>query len=325
MKVRSRRRHDWAALAVALLALSLCGAFGPQGLGGAPVAGAAEHALADFYFQTNLGDPAERAASIADFRRLHTRWQRIDVAWSALEPTQGTYDEVQLAWLDAAVDELRAADIKVILTVAMLPTWAQDRSYGGFAGAAPPIRDDALDDFGRLGEFLATHFAGRVSDFECWNEPNLWGYIYPQRTADDAYFAARLYLPCSRRSTPASARRHRRAGRRRSHRSTSASTTATAPARSASRASWPNGAAAYFDVYSHHPYTPGGTLHPRPRRAQRPDHHGRPPEPADAAQALPGQALLPDRVRLQHQLQRGVGFTVNELQQANYLRRPTPT
>ena len=36
--------------------------------------------------------------------------------------------------------------------------------------------------------------AGKAQALEAWNEPNLWMFLYPQRTPDDPYFAARTYL-----------------------------------------------------------------------------------------------------------------------------------
>ena len=292
-----------------LAGVLLWGAAGPGRLIGVPDAGAAERALADFRFETSLADQGVRTSTVGDFTDLHTRWVRLDVFWSALEPTSGVYDPSQLALLDAAVDELKAAGIKVMFTVYGLPVWAQDHSYRGFSGAAQPIRDDALDDFGRLGEFLASHFSGRVRALECWNEPNLWPFLYPQRTADDAYFAPRLYLRMLKAFY---------AGVQRGDADMLVVAGATGPLgpndrnrtspQRFARFLADHGAAAYFDVYSHHPYTPGGSLHPQPEAAaQRPDHDRRPAEPADPAAPLPHQALLPDRVRLQHELRRVFG------------------
>ena len=87
----------------------------------------------------------------------------------------------------------------------------------------------------------------------------------------------------------------------------SGSTTSTARARSASRASCAAAdAGRYFDVYSHHPYTPGGSLYPAPGQPPNdPIHHRDARQPAHAAPALPAQALLPHRVRLRHAPVRG--------------------
>ena len=306
-----------------LAGVLLCGAAGPGWLGGAPDARAAERALADFRFESSLADQAVRTSTIGDFSDLHTRWVRLDVFWSAVEPTSGVYDPIQLALLDASVDELRAAGIKVMFTVYGLPVWAQDHSYGGFSGAAQPIRDDALDDFGRLGEFLASHFSGRVRALECWNEPNLWPFLYPQRTADDAYFAPRLYLRMLKAFY---------AGVQRGDAEMLVVAGATGPLGPNDRNRTSpqrfaafladHGAAAYFDVYSHHPYTPGGSLHPQPEAA-----------PSDPTTTV-GLQNLPTLLRLFptkpfYLTEYGyntsytvvMGITVDQTRQAEYLRR----
>lgn len=293
------------------------------GLGGATVAGAAERALSDATFQIRLGDPAARAASIAEFKDLHTRWVRVDVSWAALEPSSGAYDGALLTDLDAAVDELRAGGRKVLFTVSGLPGWAADRSYGGPPGASPPIRKDALDDFSRLGELLAARFGGRVRALECWNEPNLWPYLYPQRTVDDPYFAARTYLGMLKAFY---------AGVKRGDPDVLVVAGATAPLGTDDRARTSpqrfarfladHGAARYFDVYSHHPYTPGGSLRVHPEAA--------PSGPSDTVtlQNLPTLLrLFPTKpfylTEYGYNTRYTVimGVTVSKTRQAGYLRR----
>ena len=205
-----------------------------------------------------------------------------------------------------------------------LPEWAQDHSYGGFSGAALPIRDDALDDFGRLGEFLAAHFSGRVRALECWNEPNLWTFLYPQRTADDAYFAPRLYLRMLKAF---------HAGVQRGDPDMVVVAGATAPLgpndrnrtspQRFARFLADHGAAAYFDVYSHHPYTPGGSLHilsPRLRPAT--------PPPRSACRicrrccaSSPASPSTSPSTPTAHATPYMFGLTVTPTLQADYLRR----
>jgi hypothetical protein len=257
-----------AAFLVALALASLWLAAATPSEGGAPVAHAAERGLFDYSFAQHLDDDALRAAGLRDFTHLHTRWLRIDVLWSSLEPTRGAYDEAYVAQLDAAADDLHAAGISLLFTLSNLPGWAQDHSYDVPPGSAYPIRDDAVDDFGRAGEFMAAHFAGRVRALECWNEPNLLTFLYPQRTADDPWFAPRMYLRMLKAFS---------AGVRRGDASMLVVAGATAPVGSNDRNRTSpqrfarflagQGAAEYFDVYSHHPYTPGGTPDPDPEAA----------------------------------------------------------
>ena len=184
-----------------------------------------------------------------------------------LEAEQNSYAAAEVARLEDLVNELRLTGIKVLLGVNYLPTWAQDRSYSGNPGTAYPIRSDALNDFERLGEFLAAHFGDRVRDIECWNEPNLWMGLYPQRTAKDDYFAARSYLRMLKAF---------HAGVQRGNPAVRVVAGATAPIglndrlrtspQRFARFLKNHGAGNYFDVYSHHPYTPGGSVHRAPDR-----------------------------------------------------------
>ena len=206
-------------------------------------------------------------------RGLGAQWVRLGVDWAALEPTRGEYSPTELARLDALVDDFHAAGVKLLLTTYSMPSWATDRywwshppfGYPEGPQAFYPIRSDALRDYGALAESLARRYKGRVQALECWNEPNMWFCLYPQRTADDPYFAARVYLRMLKAF---------RAGVVRAGTGVRVVAGATAPvglndryrtspqrfARFLRRA----GAGRYFDVYSHHPYTPGGSLYTAP-------------------------------------------------------------
>ena len=175
---RPRRSALCAALGVLLLALlwSLASA------AGAPEARAVAKGIIEPRIEQPGISPDRRAALIREIGpRLHARWVRLVVSWNLLEPEQGTYATAEVERLDGLVDELRARGIRVILTTCYMPAWAGDRSfwddpppgYGKGPQGFTPIAADALDDYSRLGEWLATHFRGRVSALECWNEPNL--------------------------------------------------------------------------------------------------------------------------------------------------------
>jgi hypothetical protein len=265
-------------------------------------------------------------------RGLGASWVRMTVNWAVLEPGRGRYSEYELQRLDALVSDLHAAGVKVILTTAAAPTWAQDSSLWEHppAGVAKgpqsfyAIRSGALKDFGRLGEFLARHFKGRAQALECWNEPNLWPFLYPQRTAADPYFAARTYLRMLKAF---------HAGVDRARTGVRVIAGATAPvglndvyrtspqrfARFLQRAR----AGRYFDVYSHHPYTPGGSVNRAP---------GQPPNDPSTTVTLYNLGTL---IRLfprkpfyiteygyatRPSLALG-GFAVSETDQARYLRQ----
>ena len=110
--------------------------------------------------------------------------------------------------------------------------------------------------FDDLGAFLASHFAGSVNHFECWNEPNLGLSLYPQTQHGNAHYAEQVYLKMLQAFYD---------GAKRGSSSAQVIAGATCPrgygdAGSTSPlafATWlsQHGAAKYCDGYSHHPYT----------------------------------------------------------------------
>jgi len=109
------------------------------------------------------------------------------------------------------------------------------------------IRSAALDDYADLGQFLATHFVGRVQALECWNEPNLWLLSAFNKGVDRAHTSVKVVAGAT---APLGTNDRYR----------------TSPQRFA-RYLKTHHAASSFDGYSHHPYTPGGTAHPAPNGA----------------------------------------------------------
>lgn len=134
---------------------------------------------------------------------LQAGWTKIAIDWAALEPREGEYNETYFASLDSILSKLHAKGIKVILTEYMVPRWASDSSLWN----SPPSQDDekgykslyaptgkGIQAFGNLGTELATRFGQYDVLYECWNEPNLYYFLYPQTKPGDSYFGARTYL-----------------------------------------------------------------------------------------------------------------------------------
>ena len=232
--------------------------------------------MCDIRIQDTAADPTQLLDAIDELdAELGAGWVRLAVSWRDLEPTPGVYSEAQLANLDYLTGELSARGIQLLATICYTPRWASDQSFwdsppGGHATGYQsfyPIDDAALDDFGRTAEFLAARYAGRIAAYEVWNEPNLWPYLYPQRTDDDRWFAAHTYLKMLKAWS---------AGIRRGDPNALVVAGGTAPLgrddvcrtspQSFARYLRSQGAAEYFDAYSHHPYTPGGTTNKAPDR-----------------------------------------------------------
>lgn len=255
-------------LLLATLLLGLCGGLA------APARATVFKGICSPQLEAESPDSAARTGLVREIRHgLGARWVRIGVNWATLEPTRGEYAVEELARLDALVRDLHASGLKIVLTTCYTPSWATQSYWwthppSGFPdGPQPfyPVRSGALKDYRRLGKFLAHRFRGSIQALECGNEPNLWMFLYPQRTASDPNFAARVYLSMLKAF---------HGGVASAHAGVSVVAGATAPvglddvyrtspqrfARFLRRA----GAARYFDVYSHHPYTPGGSIYAAP-------------------------------------------------------------
>ena len=261
------RLHGLALLVVVALAALVFGAAGPPQIGGTLTACAAERALFDGHLLNDVGDLEKREACIADLAELHSSSVRLDVSWAAFEPKQGVHDETQAANLDAAVNGLRARGIRVMLTVRGLPP--------GRRTAPTASRRRCRADSRRCPRRLRP--PRRVPGLALQRpraRPRVLERAQPLALPLSAAHGRRPLLraahstcACSSRSTPACSAATPTCWSWPARRRPSASTTATAPARSASRASSRTTAPRrYFDVYSHHPYTPGGSAQPRPRR-----------------------------------------------------------
>ncbi len=306
---RSPLRLAAGATALAVCLLVLSAVLFPV----APAQATVAKGMCDGRIQDSSCDQTELLTPISEVGDdLRVGWVRLILNWPRIEPTRGVYNETELARLDYVIGELRARNVKVLLTICYMPAWASDQSFWdsppmGYSKGYQvfyPIKDGCLDDLGRTGEYLASRFAGKANAYEVWNEPNLWPYIYPQRTASDPDFAARTYLKMLKAYS---------AGIRRGDPTALILAGATAPmgtnnvwrtspqtfARYLQR---PRRGAVLRRLLA--PSVHAGRLGQQGARSapERHEHHRHAVQPGTAAAPLPRQALLPDRVRLQHGL-----------------------
>jgi hypothetical protein len=115
-----------------------------------------------------------------------------------------------------------------------------------------------LAQFESLGAFLAGRYKGSADYFECWNEPNTGGSLYPQSRPDSRFFGARTYAKMLHAFHD---------GVKRAASSAVVIAGGTAPRgadddfstspRTFATYIRDHVAARYFDAYSHHPYQQG--------------------------------------------------------------------
>ena len=215
--------------------------------------------------------------------RLGADAVRINVSWHDAEPRRGVYDEGYLQRVANVVRDTHAHGMEALVLVWRPPHWASDRSLwshpppGEQPGVYQPCYPPALDALGELSglmKHMAQTMQGQVHAYSCWVEPNLWTYLYPQRTASDSAFAAHRYTKILaafsqgvRAGDPAALVVAGETGP-----TGDDSRLRTSPRLFAHQIK-AAGAAAYFDIYAHHPYPAAGNPRIGPSAMPRDPSH----------------------------------------------------
>ena len=324
-------------LAVVLLILALAGLVATPAAAGTAARAIVDPDLAE---QTS----AQRAASLAEIGgQLKAQYVRLDVHWDRAEPAPGWYDPAYLDDVEELVDLAVGKGLKVVICFAYPPEWASDATLwnappAGFARGYQPFyapRADAADDFGAMVGTVATRFKDKVFAYECWNEPNLWLFMYPQQKKVGDDFAIERYALLLRACHDAVDGVDGVGGADPAALVIGGTTApigeadATVPSPYRTRpAYWAMrmkalGLAEFFDAYSHHPYIPGGTTDIRPEAP--------PSDPRTTVQLGNISTLLkifPDRDFYLTEFGYNTSFSqmfggraLTQAQQADYLRR----
>lgn len=224
--------------------------------------------------------------------KLNAKYVRFDVYWNQAEPGQDVFAENKRGsgYLDNVVKAVDAADaegLKVIIVTYRVPKWASDQDLwptpSGYADKYTPSKAGIVE-FGHFAQHLASLLRGKVLAYEAWNEPNLGVYLYPQRT--DTKDGAGAWVFPNVAHTRTWAVDHYVAMLKQFYQAVKdpdgdpAALVAggctspigyddywrTSPQTFAKELA-AAGAGEYFDVYDHHPYTPGGSKDMRPEAA----------------------------------------------------------
>jgi hypothetical protein len=287
---KSARPRKLARLIAGVVAGLACAAAGLAFILAAPLPGATAVAstlgrgIVDYRLEQTAVDPAVVPGLVAEMGQgaLGAGWTRVLVHWNKLQPKAPTgsettdaqkYDPAYLTQLDGIVGQLKAANIRIVLTPLDVPKWASDEKLwkspqaGYKAGVyepfyAPDMSTSSLASaqFKALGEFLAARYKDKAGYFECWNEPNQGQYLYPQTPVSAKSGGGATYLKMLKQWY---------AGVKAGNAQAQVIAGATSPLGRGDAGSTPpqafarylqaNGAGAYMDAYSHHPYTPGGS------------------------------------------------------------------
>jgi hypothetical protein len=194
------------------LAAALCmhAWLAPVGEAGAPVrarvSGAALLGGVSIPSATVGSLPTEADAAMAVARQLHAQIVRIEVSWSAMEPTgPGLIEPRVLAYADRAVQDAAADGIRMMLLVQGTPCWASSAPASLLRRCVPSRSSEANEwppsdpsTFAAFVAYLAARYGPKVAAIEVWNEPD---------QANEAYFAgphkAERYAALLRAAYPA--------------------------------------------------------------------------------------------------------------------------
>lgn len=122
-----------------------------------------------------LADPDDMERELDAVVDSGAGWVRLDVDWSQVEDTRGSYEWSRV---DRVVDAARDRDIEVLALLAYTPEWARPP---GTSTHAPP-EDPA--QFAAFAEAATERLRPRgVRTYEIWNEPNLPQFWEPRPDA----------------------------------------------------------------------------------------------------------------------------------------------
>ena len=304
--------------------------------------------IIDYRLEQAVVDVGAVPAMVAEIgpSSLRARWTRIQIHWAALQPvapgssSEGDkngdgYADAYVAQLDAITARLYETGISVIFTPMDTPKWASDRSWWktpppGYAKDryypfyAPDMENLTVGaQFRALGKFLAKRYGEKVHYFEAWNEPNQGFYLYPQAPASATNGGAGIYIKMLKAW---------HAGVKEGSAKAVVIGGATAPRGRGDIVSTPpqafarylkqNGASAYMDAYSHHPYTPGGSTRVAP--GDLPNNPARCVTLGNLGQLtkiFPTKPFYLTEFGYNTQYCRWFGVTVSRAEQARYMRQ----
>ncbi len=133
--------------------------------------------------------------------RLGIKWARVQTGWCRCETVKGRYD---FAWLDEVIDGLLAQGIQPWFNLGFGNPLYTPESHTPFAVGYPPVRTpEARAGWTAFVEAVARHYAGRVTHWEIWNEPNIKPFWRPGEPSAAEYMdLVQMTAPLLRRWVP---------------------------------------------------------------------------------------------------------------------------
>ena len=128
---------------------------------------------------------AERAFEWSKLAELGVHRMRADFTWSTIEPSRGSFD---FSRYDTLVSEAQQHGVSLLPILDYGVPWAT--SVPGADDHYPP---DHPSDFAAYAVAVANRYAGKISEYEIWNEPNVGVQNWkPNLKGDPAAYGALL-------------------------------------------------------------------------------------------------------------------------------------
>lgn len=115
-------------------------------------------------------------------------WGRVwDIGchWGAINTAKGVYDWSRL---DAVVDRMSKAGMKIIYTIAGAPQWNSSNpnstTYAKWLGPGSNGLPADQNEFNLFCYYLVNRYKGRIHAYEMWNEPQLIEFLDPYTSAN---------------------------------------------------------------------------------------------------------------------------------------------
>jgi hypothetical protein len=142
----------------------------------------------------------EPARTFPFMAQLGAKWARCQTGWARTETQEGRFD---FAWLDEVVDGLRAIGVQPWFNLGYgnpLYTPTEDKAAVGYA----PVFDAAATEaWLKYVRTIAQRYAGRVTHWEIWNEPNITNFWKPGKPDAPAYVRlVKMTAPLIRERVP---------------------------------------------------------------------------------------------------------------------------
>jgi beta-xylosidase len=120
----------------------------------------------------NMTDP-QRDKVLTQLKNAGASWVRIDLGWTAIQPTRGKFDmRWGVPFVDKVLNMAHNRGLKVLVMFWQTPKWAS-----GSSDTHKLPRN--MNDYAKAIKFAANRWRTQVQAWQVWNEPNTKDFLNP--------------------------------------------------------------------------------------------------------------------------------------------------